>query len=171
MKGLLTTTNALQILQEPPFIIDTNKFPNLALVIERETDKRKYLSDNTYKNGKPTIRSLDLRGTLRKWIFLKSSPGKKVASSFAQIKHRKETCAGNRASQRRLFSAVVGREGKPGCFASEKKSPPLLFYFIMGGVTEIKFVTSSNKFMFPPPELLTACHLFLWEGMASALDE
>lgn len=56
--GYLQLPMLLQILQEPTFIIDTNKFPNLTLVIEWETDKRKYLSagcNNTYKIGKPTL--------------------------------------------------------------------------------------------------------------------
>lgn len=56
--GYLQLPMLLQILQEPTFIIDTNKFPNLTLVIEWETDKRKYLSagcNNNYTIGKPTL--------------------------------------------------------------------------------------------------------------------
>ena len=56
--GYLQLPMLLQILQEPTFILDTNKFPNMTLVIEWETDKRKYLSSNAdsdFKIGKPTL--------------------------------------------------------------------------------------------------------------------
>lgn len=56
--GYLQLPMLLQILQEPTFIIDTTKFPNVTLVIEWETDKRKYLSTgcgNDYIVGKPTL--------------------------------------------------------------------------------------------------------------------
>lgn len=56
--GYLQLPMLLQILQEPTFILDTNKFPNMTLVIEWETDKTKYLSTDTDKDftiGSPTL--------------------------------------------------------------------------------------------------------------------
>ena len=56
--GYLQLPSLLRILQEKSFVIDTNKFKNMSIVIEWATDKLHYLSEGTnetFSIGNPTL--------------------------------------------------------------------------------------------------------------------